>query len=82
MHTLLIEQRQRVWNLHKDGEQMAKDFVDKYECFIPKVPEVVLPDLSAERFWKQIQKRNIHKAGGFDGWRTAEVRELPCALIS
>eukprot|EP00969_Alexandrium_andersonii_P329917 14580123-Alexandrium_andersonii.AAC.1 len=61
---------------------MAKDFVDKYERFLPKVPEVVLPDLSAERFWKQIQRRNAHKAGGFDGWRTTEVRELPCALIS
>eukprot|EP00969_Alexandrium_andersonii_P149115 6594112-Alexandrium_andersonii.AAC.1 len=61
---------------------MAEDFVGKYERFLPKSPEVALPCLSAERFWKQIQKRNIHKAGGFDGWRTAEVRELPCSLIS
>eukprot|EP00969_Alexandrium_andersonii_P271830 12014622-Alexandrium_andersonii.AAC.1 len=58
MHTLLIEQWQRVWNTHKDGKQMAKDFVDKYERFLPKVPGVVLPDLSAERFWKQIQEEH------------------------
>eukprot|EP00969_Alexandrium_andersonii_P368133 15472226-Alexandrium_andersonii.AAC.1 len=77
MHDLLAKAWPPILNCFQGDEQRWGRFLEYCGEDIPRVQAPDLPELSGHTVWQALQRRGDHKAGGLDGWRSAEAKDLP-----